>query len=766
MDLATGCTVRIRLRRSPTVYAPLFRRGRWYLVDSGSRSPRVFVEAWGRALDAPASDPPAVDAVRSALLDARDGCPRAVDLVAGDLGRWRRVVHDLARDARAEGFVPVDAEVLGEVLRSNRWRWPRWLAERSLLVFTCDGQLSSAATLGLLHLATRDARPHVVVRGATNALGTSGRLIRQPFTVHEGDDEAGWRQGSVEPAANLADQAWRDVEDGRGSDAATATARWAVLLASSDEEEAGARASLVRALAAQGRTIEARASLVPARALPPSLPSEVQVRLAEARRALELAEQPRRGDTARTDDFLQVIELCQATEDEHTTLGRVLALLRDRVAGASLAVLCEENDCLRVIVQTGVPPGDLRVVRRALVSSRSCPPEPGDACREGAWLVRYAGHGIGALYCRWSAGMAIDLAAADALLGLAAVAVAPVVQVVAERGRALAEAPDIPDLVGDSDAMRALRAAVARAARSPFAVLVEGESGSGKELVARAIHQASARRDRRFSALNCAALTDELAEAELFGHARGAFTGAVAERAGMFEDANGGTLFLDEVSELSLRIQAKLLRVLQEQEVRRLGETQVRRIDARIVAASNRPLAGEVDAGRFRRDLRYRLDVIRLTVPPLRERLADLPALVRHVWSSLCTRTGCRATLSPSALAALGRYDWPGNVRELQNVLASLMVSAPPRGTISAAQLPAHVARAATLETGRSLADARREFDVRYVRAALARANGHCGTAARELGVSRQGLAKLMGRLGLAARGPEYPAIARSDLRA
>ena len=431
-----------------------------------------------------------------------------------------------------------------------------------------------------------------------------------------------------------------------------------------------------------------------------------------------------------------MLELCQDTADEAVALGHVMALLRDRVAAVSLACAAVEEGHCRVLAQAGAPPGEMAAARLALASGLSNAPS-GTGCVEGAWVVRYAAHVVGALYCRWVGRPGVATEAADALMTLAARAVAPLVQVVAERGRPSGVAPEIPDLVGDSDVMRALRAAVVRAARSPFPVLIEGESGAGKELVARAIHGASPRRDRRLCALNCAALTEDLAEAELFGHASG-FTGAVAERAGLFEDATGGTLFLDEVSELTARIQAKLLRVLQEHEVRRLGEAHVRRVDVRIVAASNRPLAVEVEAGRFRRDLRYRLDVLRLQVPPLRERLEDLPALARHLWSGLCARTGSRAVLSASVLVALGRYDWPGNVRELQNVLASLMVTAPARGAVTAAQLPAHIGRAATLMDARSLADARRAFETRYVRAALARADGRLGAAAREIGVSRQ----------------------------
>jgi two-component system response regulator HydG len=182
-------------------------------------------------------------------------------------------------------------------------------------------------------------------------------------------------------------------------------------------------------------------------------------------------------------------------------------------------------------------------------------------------------------------------------------------------------------MVGPARSLADLRRAIVRVAAAPFAVLIEGESGAGKELVARAIHRLSARGGRRFCDLNCAALPDELVEAELFGHARGAFTGAPGDRAGLFEEASGGTLFLDEVSELSMRAQAKLLRVIQQQEVRRLGETQMRPIDVRIVAAANRSIAGDVSAGRFRADLLYRLDVVRLRVPPLRERPEDVPAL-------------------------------------------------------------------------------------------------------------------------------------------
>jgi transcriptional regulator with PAS, ATPase and Fis domain len=369
---------------------------------------------------------------------------------------------------------------------------------------------------------------------------------------------------------------------------------------------------------------------------------------------------------------------------------------------------------------------------------------------EAALPIRSAASVAGALWCQWSMGVPLIEQDARGVLALAATAAAPAVHEIGERHRApQVAAAVIPELVGHSAAMEQVRHAVLKAAASPFPVLIEGESGSGKELVARAIHGASLRRARSFCALNCAALADDLVEAELFGHTRGAFTGAVAERLGLFEEAQGGTLFLDEVAELGARVQAKLLRALQEGEVRRVGESITRKVDTRIVAATNRPLGSEASAGRFRHDLRYRLDVLRLTIPPLRERLEDLPLLVRHIWAVLAERTGSRAVLSASALSQLGGYDWPGNVRELQNVLASMMVSGPQRGVIGAQGLPAHITRTTAVAHRATLAEARRDFEERFVRSALARAGGRPVIAARELGVSRQGLSKLTARLGL-----------------
>jgi transcriptional regulator with PAS, ATPase and Fis domain len=306
----------------------------------------------------------------------------------------------------------------------------------------------------------------------------------------------------------------------------------------------------------------------------------------------------------------------------------------------------------------------------------------------------------------------------------------------------------IPELLGSSAAIADVRRSVTRAAAAPFSVLIEGESGSGKELVARALHHLSARRERRFCDVNCAALPDELLESELFGHMKGAFTGAASDRAGLIEEADGGTLFLDEVADLSLRAQAKLLRVLQQQDVRRVGATFSRKVDLRVVSAANRDMRSEVAEGRFRQDLLYRLDVVRIRVPPLRERLEDIPMLADHIWRAAAARVGSQAALSHAVLTALARYHWPGNVRELQNVLAGVAVSAPARGQVKAVLLPAFITGAVAPSTTR-LADARDQFERKFIELALARAGGRRSRAAHELGLSRQGLLKMMNRLAI-----------------
>jgi len=232
------------------------------------------------------------------------------------------------------------------------------------------------------------------------------------------------------------------------------------------------------------------------------------------------------------------------------------------------------------------------------------------------------------------------------------------------------------EIVAASAAMRRVLDLAARVAPHPTTVLVTGESGTGKEVVARAIHRMSPRREQPFVAVNCAAIPEQLLESELFGHARGAFTGAVVERRGLFEEAHGGTLLLDEVGDLPLALQVKLLRVLQEGALRRVGETRERQVDVRVIAATARDLEADVASGRFREDLFYRLNVLRIHLPPLRERPDDVEQLAIALLARLRTRTGRPLAFGEGALAALRGLPWPGNVRELENVVERAAVLA------------------------------------------------------------------------------------------
>ena len=248
-------------------------------------------------------------------------------------------------------------------------------------------------------------------------------------------------------------------------------------------------------------------------------------------------------------------------------------------------------------------------------------------------------------------------------------------------------------VVGHSAALREVVAMARKVARHPSTVLITGESGTGKELIARLVHSSSPRASATFVAVNCAAIPDALLESELFGHARGAFTGAAQERTGLFEEANGGTIFLDEIGELPLALQVKLLRVLQEGEIRRVGDNAARSVDVRVVAATSRDLEAEVAAARFRADLYYRVNVVRLHLPALRERREDVAELARHFASANATRLKMPApSISPAAIKALLEYDWPGNVRELENVIERALVLTDD-ARIDVAQLPNDVTR-------------------------------------------------------------------------
>jgi two-component system nitrogen regulation response regulator NtrX len=316
-------------------------------------------------------------------------------------------------------------------------------------------------------------------------------------------------------------------------------------------------------------------------------------------------------------------------------------------------------------------------------------------------------------------------------------------------------------MVGESYAMRQLREQVAMAAPTNGRVLIHGENGTGKELVARTVHGLSRRRAGPFVEVNCAAIPEELIESELFGHVKGAFTGAVADRRGKFEIADGGTIFLDEIGDMSLKTQAKVLRVLQEQVVEPVGGTTSVRVDVRVLAATNKDLQAEIREGRFRDDLFFRLNVIPIFVPPLRDRRDDIPLLARHFMQGFATEYGRRAkTLDPSAVAALQQYDWPGNVRELRNVIERLiiMVAGDTITSRDLAFLGTGVLAIAEADpagaTLASLHDARARFERDYILRALAAHEGNISRTAEILCVERSNLYRKMRSLGIAPARP------------
>jgi two-component system, NtrC family, response regulator AtoC len=318
--------------------------------------------------------------------------------------------------------------------------------------------------------------------------------------------------------------------------------------------------------------------------------------------------------------------------------------------------------------------------------------------------------------------------------------------------RQLAAEDQLSSLVGRSPAMLEVYKKIAMVSDSRSNVLIFGESGTGKELVARAIHQNGPRADRRFQAVNCGALTESLLESELFGHTRGSFTGAVADKRGLFEEADGGTVFLDEVSEMSPALQVKLLRTIEEQEVRRVGSNENIKIDVRIIAASNRNLAELVPKGAFREDLSYRLRVIEIALPPLRERAEDIPLLAEHALRKFSSERGVHMTLEPRALSALIGYDWPGNVRELENALEAA-VALNRTGVIALADLPEKIrATSGSVERFENLyADlpSLDELEKRYLAHVLKMTGANKARSAEILGINRKTLYRMAARFRL-----------------
>jgi len=307
------------------------------------------------------------------------------------------------------------------------------------------------------------------------------------------------------------------------------------------------------------------------------------------------------------------------------------------------------------------------------------------------------------------------------------------------------------NLIGRSDQMRKLYDMIETVARTNASIVIEGQTGTGKELVAKTIHTESTRSESIFLAVNCGALPESLLEAELFGHKRGAFTGAIEDRAGCFETASGGTLFLDEIGEMSLSSQVKLLRVLQEKQITRVGDSLPRSVDVRIIAASNKNLADMVKSGLFREDLYYRLRVVGLVVPSLLDRKDDIPDLVAHFITQFNEKyskqiEGC----SPKAMDLFLAHNWPGNIRELEHAVEhAFVVTAPGQKVITADSLPPEISHPAEMSVVPKKADTGNIDEKTQTAQALAEANGNKSQAARILGITRAGLYKKMRRLEL-----------------
>ncbi|MHB8766037.1 MAG: sigma-54 interaction domain-containing protein, partial [Deferrisomatales bacterium] len=309
-------------------------------------------------------------------------------------------------------------------------------------------------------------------------------------------------------------------------------------------------------------------------------------------------------------------------------------------------------------------------------------------------------------------------------------------------------------MVGTSPAMAELQEQIRIVAPTRASVLITGENGTGKELVARAVHAGSKRADGPFVEVNCAAIPDDLIESELFGHEKGAFTGAVARRRGKFDLADGGTLFLDEIGDISLKTQAKILRVLQEMRFERVGGGRTHQVDVRIIAATNKDLEAEIRRGWFREDLYFRLKVVPFHVPPLRERASDVPALVQHFIRLFCAEEKREpVAVAPEVLSALQAYPWPGNVRELKNVAERMVILCRgPRLTLD--DLPAAArAGAASAEVAASggLRDARRAFERQFLLRHLEGSGWNVPTTAERVGLDKSSLYKKLKELGIEA---------------
>lgn len=314
------------------------------------------------------------------------------------------------------------------------------------------------------------------------------------------------------------------------------------------------------------------------------------------------------------------------------------------------------------------------------------------------------------------------------------------------------------EMVGTSPAIQNLKEQITIAAPTSGWVLITGENGTGKELVARAIHHYSKRNDKPFVEVNCAAIPEELIESELFGHEKGAFTGATTQRKGKFDQANEGTLFLDEIGDMSLKTQAKILRILQERKFERVGGNRTIEVDVRVIAATNKDLEKQIREGLFRQDLYYRLNVLPFHVPPLRERREDIPLLAKHFLAFFCSKESRETkTLQQDALEAMAAYNWPGNVRELKNIVERLVIMTPHK-SISLADLPPgiqqaeprnHECKAYIPDSGVSLKQAREDFEKEFILQKLQENDGNISRTAEAIDMERSNLHRKIKSYGI-----------------
>lgn len=364
-----------------------------------------------------------------------------------------------------------------------------------------------------------------------------------------------------------------------------------------------------------------------------------------------------------------------------------------------------------------------------------------------------------------------DLNFLDALVGPVAIAIenarlylqvkqseAKLKQEVATLARERVRQDRFPEIVGNGPASSHLFAKMESAIGPSFPVLIEGETGTGKELIAKALHYNGPRKDQRFVPVNCGAIPDDLVESELFGHKKGSFSGATVDKPGLFEVADGGTIFLDEIAETPLHIQVKLLRVLQEGKIRRLGETHERNIDVRVISATNKNLTEEVQQHRFREDLYYRINVFPIEVPPLRERREDIPLLVSHFIRKCSVKQVKRVDeIEKKALELLSQYSWPGNIRELENEVERAVALTPDGQAIASEQLSDRLLHQKSLRVpfpseDLLLEDARNAFEKAYIEEMLSKYLGNAKRTAEQLGITRQHLHNLIRKYGLRTR--------------